>query len=83
MTRYNQNNEVLSFHIYMWNKWSMDECKKIFENVSDHIWNKWCRYCDEVGATAAPSLMIRDLDSINLDKLINRACELYDGRKNR
>ena len=87
----NANQEVLSFHIYMWNMWSKEECALVFNDNPDtddwvytlghHIWNKWIDYCDKVGATAAPSLMIRDLDSVNLDKLVKRACELYNGRK--
>ena len=87
----NANKEVLSFHMYMWNMWSKEECALVFNGNPDtddwvytlghHIWNKWIDYCDEVGSIAAPSLMIRDLSEDNLDKLVKRACKLYDGRK--
>ena len=58
--KFDSDNAVLSFHIYM-----------------------WIDYCDQVGPTAAVAFMVRDLDSNNLNKLIDRACELYDGRQNR
>ena len=81
MAKFNQNKEVLSFHIYMWNKWSKEECETVFGDLADHIWDKWVDYCSETNSTTAPALLVRDLDEDNLDKLINRACELYDGRK--
>ncbi len=91
--KFDFDNAVLSFHIYMWNAWNKEECALVFNGNTDtddwiytighHIWNKWIDYCDQVGPTAAVSFMVRDLDSNNLNKLIDRACELYDGRQNR
>lgn len=83
--------EVLSYHIYMWNKWGEQEAARVFNNpgqewqysLGQHIWGIWLKHCDRVGSTAAPSLMVRDLDEDNLQKLVSRACELYNGRRNR
>ena len=84
------SNETLSYHIYMWNTWNRDECANIFNgdgqeweySLGEHIWSKWVDYCNRVGATAAPSLMVANLSEGILNKLIERACTLYDGRKN-
>ena len=45
----NANKEVLSFHMYMWNMWSKEECALVFNGNPDtddwvytlghHIWN--------------------------------------------
>ena len=83
MSKFNQNKEVLSFHMYMWNKWSKKECEIVFGDLADHIWDKWVYYCAETNSMVAPALMVMNVDEDNLDKLINRACELYDGRKSK
>lgn len=83
--------ETLSYHIYMWNKWSKNECAKIFNakdqewqySLGEHIWNKWQEYVKDVGQIAAPSLCVANFDEQTLYKIIDRACELYVGRKNR
>ena len=75
----------------MWNKWNKEEAASVFNNpgqdweysLGEHIWNKWLDYCGNVGATAAPSMMVMSLDEGNLNKLIQRACTLYNGRRNR
>lgn len=89
--KFNQNNEVLSFFMYMWNKFSIDECKLLFNSDGDdweyslgeHIWNMWEKDCYRSGATAVPAELVAELDEKNLNKIIQRACELYDGRNNR
>ena len=91
MANFNQNNEVLSFHIYMWNKWNQAEAAAVFNqpgqewqySLGEHLWNKWLDRCNQVGATAAVSIMVMDLDEGNLNKLIQRACKFYNGRRNR
>lgn len=91
MTNYSAVKETLSYHIYMWNMWSKAECGIIFNepgqewqySLGEHIWDKWCNYCDKVGATAAPSMMVANLDETNLKKIIDRACNFYVGRANK
>ena len=82
MAKFNKHKEVLSFHMYMWNKWSKKECETVFGDLADHIWDKWVRYCAKTDSIVAPALMVMNVDEHNLDKLINRACEVYEGRKN-
>lgn len=89
--KFDSDNAVLSFHIYMWNTWSKEECIIVFNSkgqeykysLAEHIWNKWIDWCKQVGSTAAPSMVVCNLDTENLNKLIDRACEIYDGRKYR
>ena len=83
--------EVLSYHIYMWNAWCKEECAHVFNKPSqewkyslgEHIWNEWCRFCEKHGSKYAPADMVSELDESTLQKIIDRACELYEGRKNK
>lgn len=34
-------NAVSSFHYYMWNAWSEEECKITFGGAYKHFWEKW------------------------------------------
>lgn len=88
-------NELLSYAIYMANKWNINECALVFNgnyhaesdsfkfSVGEHIWNKYMEYYYEYGMYGAPMKLLYELDDKNLKKLLDRACELYDGRKNR
>lgn len=91
----NRANEALSYAIYMANRWNEYECSYVFNGYSNierddyeyslghHIWNKYREYCENHGMYGAPMRLLYELDSTNLELLLNRACELYDGRKNR
>lgn len=75
---------VLSFFVYMFNKWSLDECMSVFDGDIDntyclawHLWNKWETYHGDV------STFVGCLDEGNLERLVQRACSLYDGREPR
>ena len=85
---FDTDNAVLSYNMYMWNTWNEAECGIVFNepgqewqySLGEHIWNKWEDYCNEVGPTAAPSMMVMALDEGNLNKIIQRACHNYNGR---
>lgn len=86
----NENKETLSFFIYMWNKWSFDECMIVFNGNSDnefdiahHIWNKYFSFVEDYGSHGAISRFVAELDESNLNKIISRACSLYCGRSNK
>lgn len=91
----NHTNEALSYAIYMANRWNESECSHVFngyDNLTNadyeyslgrHIWNKYMEYYEDYGMYGAPMRLLYELDSTNLELLLNRACELYDGRKNR
>ena len=88
-------NEALSYAIYMANKWNINECALVFNgtynagtesfkfSLAEHIWNKYMEYYDDYGMFGAPMKLLYELDDNNLKKLLDRACELYDGRENR
>ena len=89
------SNEALSYAIYMANRWSKEECCYVFNGYTDvnnpkykhsigeHIWNKYLDYYITYGVLGASMKLLYELDSTNLELLLNRACELYDGRKNK
>ena len=91
----NHTNEALSYAIYMANRWNESECSYVFNKYSNieydaykyslghHIWNKYMEYYRANGMYGASMKLLYELDSNNLELILNRACELYDGRKNR
>lgn len=79
-----RQNETLSYMIYMANKWSEIESIRIFgEDLGKHIWNKYLAFCEDHGMYGAYSMFVFELSSNNLELLLNRACELYNGRTNK
>ncbi|MFU2375062.1 hypothetical protein [Phocaeicola plebeius] len=74
-------NIVSSFMFYMWNRWSREECMHVFNN-DPHFWNKW-EYACENGTMGAAERFYAELSDHNREVLVNRACELYDGNRNR
>ena len=79
-------NDISSFFYYMWNKWGEDECKIVFADSCGgykHYWNKWCYFCDEYGVRSAVDMLYAELDDNNRNKLVARALECYDGRRER
>lgn len=75
---------VLSYAIYMANAWSQSEAIAIWgENLGMHIWNKWLVFNETYGTHAASMKLIYELDSTNLEKLVERANTLYEGRRNK
>lgn len=39
--KYHAENAVSSFFHYMWNVWSIEECKVVFGDMYRHFWDKW------------------------------------------
>lgn len=90
-----RSNETLSYMIYMANSWCPEEAAIIFNDENNyntdswefslgwHIWYKYRGFCEEFNMYAAYSLLIFELDDSNREKLLNRACELYNGRSTR
>ena len=80
----NNTTAVLSYAIYMANAWSMSEAINVYgKNLGEHIFNKWVGYNSNGGPTYASMKLVYELDNTNLEKLVERANELYEGRANR
>ena len=77
----NNTTAVLSYAIYMANAWSKSEAITIWgKMLGEHIWNKWVSYNELYGTHAASMKLVYELDNTNLEKLVERANELYEGR---
>lgn len=83
MDRKIDKKEMLSVIIYFFNKWGKGECDYVFGDMSGHMWNKWVECEREKGMYGAVTAFVLDLDYVNEKKLIDRACELFHGRKNK
>lgn len=76
------DNKATSLLFYMWNRWCLDECKIAFKGGDwNHFWNKWCGYCEMHGRFGAVEHFYAELTNDNRDKLVKRACEMYDGSR--
>lgn len=71
-------NETLSVAIYLYNRWNINESIELFgEWMGKHIYDKW---------TSLDGDMLRficELDEDCYNKLIGRACSIYNGRNYR
>lgn len=79
MKRTNEN-IVSSYFYYMWNRWSKTECETVFGNMAGHFWEKWCSLSNPSPSGAAERLYA-ELGNDARRKIVERACELYDGQK--
>ncbi len=77
----NKTNIVSSFFYYMWNAWCRDECEKTFGSGHRHFWEKWCGICEKHSVYAAAERYYAELSDNYREKLVNQACEMYDGSK--
>ena len=76
------DNKATSLLFYMWNRWCLEECKIVFKDGDwNHFWNKWCGYNSEYGRFGAVEDFYASLTNDNRDKLVRRACEMYDGSR--
>ena len=79
-------NETLSVIIYFFNTFNETEAYHIWGggpfSLGEHMINKYKNFVSTYGHYAAPALFICDLDAENYQKVVDRACELYNGRKN-
>ena len=70
------NQPILSFFIYMYNRWNLDESVEIFgKQLGAHIFNKWEYAGQDIG------LFFIDLDEECQLKLQERAFSMYNGRQ--
>lgn len=80
-------NETLSVIIYFFNKFNEDEAYHIWGggpySLGEHMFNKFKNFMSTYGPYGAPAMFLCELDSENYQKVVDRACELYNGRKNR
>lgn len=64
-------NSVTNFMLYIFNKWSESESKRLFgESLGNHIWEKWTRKFDSL-------IWYSELDNNCRQKLVDRANEIY------
>ena len=78
-----KENIVSSFMYYMWNAWSKEECLKVFGNhMGEHFWSKWESAWNRLGGPwGATESLYADMGTEYRKKLVDRACELYNGMK--
>lgn len=77
-------NVVASFFYYMWNAWCEEECMAAFVNSTcpwSHFWGKWCGICDKHGVWGAAEMFYAELSDENREFLVNRACQVYNGKR--
>lgn len=82
MTVRTQENIVSSYFFYMWNAWSKEECRTVFGPMYKHFWEKWC-HCADRDLYGAAERFYAELSDSNRRRIIERACELYDGKAER
>ena len=75
-------NAVSSFHYYMWNAWSEEECKITFGGAYKHFWEKWNSLASK-SILGAAERFYAELSDNNRELLVNRAVALYDGKATR
>lgn len=74
-----KNSELECYLYYMWNLWSLDECKRIFADTCfSHIWAKWMQYTERCGCTGAPASFYASLDDEKRDTLRKYAVKHYN-----
>ena len=72
-------NIVSSFFFFMWNAWgSEEECREVFGADSAHFWEKWKSIFKHNNRGAA-EIFYAELSESNRKKLVNRACQIYNG----
>lgn len=73
-----RRNETLSVAIYLANRFSIEEATLIYSDryLAAHIYNLWIDKYDQNMLE-----FICALDEVTLQKLIDRACLIYDGRQ--
>lgn len=80
-------NETLSVIIYFFNKFNEDEAYHIWGggpySLGEHMFKKFQNFMSTYGPYGAPAMFLCELDSENYQKVVDRACSLYNGRKNR
>ena len=78
--KYHAENAVSSFFYYMWNAWSIEECKVVFGSMYRHFWDKWNAQAEK-SIYGATERFYMELSEDNRRLLVERAVALYDGRR--
>ena len=78
------SHDVTCYWMYMWNKWTEEECKIAFGNTDyRHFWNKWCECWDRMGGPhGSAEIFYAELTDHNRDRIVRRAIEVYENEKN-
>ena len=77
--KYHAENAVSSFFYYMWNAWSIVECKAVFGGMYQHFWDKWNAQAEK-SIYGAAERFYSELSENNQKLLAERAVSLYDGK---
>lgn len=77
--KYHAENAVSSFFYYMWNAWSIEECKVVFGGMYRHFWEKWNAQAEK-SIYGAAERFYSELSENNQMLLAERAVALYDGK---
>lgn len=77
--KYHAENAVSSFFYYMWNAWSIEECKVVFGGMYLHFWDKWNAQAEK-SIYGAAERFYSELSDNNQRLLSERAVALYDGK---
>ncbi len=78
-----KENIVSSYFFYMWNAWCEKECEIVFDWEFRHFLEKWKGICKTHSVYAAAERFYAELSTNNRAKLVNRACEVYNGNEQR
>lgn len=73
--RAKMKNDISSFFYYMWNSWNEKECKILFKDLEDYIWNIWIHTKGDIG------IFYGMLDNACRNLLTGRALKLYENDK--
>ena len=77
--KYHAENAVSSFFYYMWNAWSLEECKVVFGGMYQHFWDKWNTQAEK-SIYGAAERFYSELSENNQRLLAERTVALYDGK---
>lgn len=69
---------VSSYFFYMWNRWCERECEKVFGWLHNHLWEKWCYFCNDSSRGAAEKFYA-ELTKNTRQLIVNRANEVFNG----
>ncbi len=75
------NTQIINtFFYYIWNTWgTQEECQTVFGDMTEHFWPKWKSMSNRLGSKAF-NQFYADLTLENQEKLVTRACQVYNGR---
>ena len=79
-------NDIASYIYFMYNRWSQEICRKIFENNQvcswEHLWDKYEKCAQDVGTWAAPFKWFCELNE-ELQDMLTTYIVLHQDRRKR